>query len=72
MPNIISILEEKYFFDKKDPTSMLATIARMDEMLCAKEKEDEEEDAAEGETEAPEEEPTGSVSSFQLMAASEI
>lgn len=69
MPNIISILEEKYFFDKKDPTSMLATIARMDEMLCSMDKE---EDKAEGETPATEEEPTGTVSSFQLMAASEI
>lgn len=65
MPNIISILEEKYFFDKKDPTSMLATIARMDEMLCSKEEEPEEP----GEMD---EEPTGTVSSFQLMAASEI
>lgn len=66
MANIISILEEKYFFDKKDPTSMLATIARMDEMLCH-EKEEEKTEPAE-----MEEEPTGTVSSFQLMAASEI
>ena len=66
--NILSILEEKYFFDKRDPTSMLATIARMDEMLCSMHKD---EDMKDYEVEK-DEEPTGTVSSFQLMAASEI
>lgn len=69
MPTIVDILATTYNFDPKDPTSMVATIARLDQMLCGQ---DAEEDAAEGETPTTEEEPTGSVSSFKLMGMGDM
>lgn len=41
-PTIVDILETRYSFDSSDPLSMVATIARLDKMLCPEEEKPEE------------------------------